>query len=224
MDVRPGVPHCEGGSERRGVLMSTIRVAIVDDHAMVAESLMRLLEGEGDIKVVALAVSVAGAVEAARRSQPDVVVMDYNLPDGDGVSATTRIRAESPRMKVLLLAGSVDSDVAVAAFDAGCVGFIEKTSAVDSLAAAVRSVHAGKTVFASPLKGSLGRAGAAAASGLTRREREVLQLVERGASNQAIATELTVGLSTVQTHVQSILKKLGARSKLEAVAIARRPG
>lgn len=204
--------------------MSTIRVVIVDDHAMVAESLARLLEADDGIEVVALAVNVAGAIEAARRCQPDVVVMDYGLPDGDGVSATARIREEWPRMKVLLLTGS-GSDVVAAALDAGCVGYVEKTNAGASLVAAVRSVHAGEAVLPpAKLSGLLARADADPGGTLTRREREILRKVERGTTNQAIATELTVSLSTVRSHVQSILKKLGAHSKLEAVSIAREQG
>jgi DNA-binding NarL/FixJ family response regulator len=205
--------------------MSTIRVAIVDDHAMVAESLKRVLENDDDIKVVALAVNVAGAVEAARTCQPDVMVMDYGLPDGDGVSATIRIRDEWPRMKVLMLTGSSSSDVVAAALDAGCVGYVEKTNAAASLTAAVRSVHAGEAVLPpARLSRLLARADEGPESILTKREREILRRVERGASNQAIATDLTVSLSTVRTHVQSILKKLGAHSKLEAVSIARDRG
>jgi two-component system nitrate/nitrite response regulator NarL len=205
--------------------MSPIRVVIVDDHAMVAESLQRLLEGQEDMTVVALAVNVAGAIEAARTCQPDVVVMDYGLPDGDGVWATARIRDEWPRMKVLLLTGASSSDVVAAALDAGCVGYVEKTNAAASLVAAVRSVHAGEAVLPQAKLGSLlARADADPGAALTKREREILQRVERGASNQAIATDLTVSLSTVRTHVQSILKKLGAHSKLEAVSIARRKG
>lgn len=205
--------------------MRPIRVVIVDDHAMVAESLRRLFESEHDIEVGALAVNVAGAIEAVRTCQPDVVVMDYALPDGDGVAATVRIRAEWPRMKVLLLTGSSGSDVVTAALEAGCVGYVEKTDAASSLVAAVRSVHAGEAVLPqAKLSTLLARADADPGTTLTKRERQILERVERGASNKEIATELTVSLNTVRTHVQSILKKLGAHSKLEAVSIARRQG
>ena len=205
--------------------MRPIRVAIVDDHAMVAESLKRLLEAEHDMQVVALAVNVAGAIEVARMSQPDVMVMDYGLPDGDGVSATTVIRGEWPGMKVLLLTGSSSSDVVAAALDAGCVGYVEKTNAAASLTAAVRSVHAGEAVLPQAKLGSLlARGDAGPEEILTKRERQILKRLESGSSNKAIATELTVSLNTVRTHVQSILKKLGAHSKLEAVSIARRQG
>ena len=205
--------------------MRPIRVAIVDDHAMVAESLKRLLEAEHDMQVVALAVNVAGAIEVARMSQPDVMVMDYGLPDGDGVSATTVIRGEWPGMKVLLLTGSSSSDVVAAALDAGCVGYVEKMNAAASLTAAVRSVHAGEAVLPqAKLGGLLARGDAGPEEILTKRERQILKRLERGSSNKAIATELTVSLNTVRTHVQSILKKLGAHSKLEAVSIARRQG
>jgi DNA-binding NarL/FixJ family response regulator len=205
--------------------MEPIRVVIVDDHAMVAESLKRLLESEHDMKVVALAVNVAGAIEAARMCHPDVMVMDYGLPDGNGVSATTLIRDEWPGMKVLLLTGASSADVVAAALDAGCVGYVEKTNAGASLTSAVRAVHAGEAVVPQARLGRLlGRADAGRVEILTKREREILTCVEGGASNKAIAAELTVSLNTVRTHVQSILKKLGAHSKLEAVSVAREQG
>jgi DNA-binding NarL/FixJ family response regulator len=203
--------------------MGPIRVVIVDDHAMVAESLKRLLEAEHDMQVVALAVNVAGAIEAARMCQPDVMVMDYGLPDGDGVSATTLIRNELPRMKVLLLTGASSAEVVAAALDAGCVGYVEKTNAAASLTSAVRSVHAGEAVLPQAKLGSLLTRGDAGGI-LTKRERDILTRVESGASNKAIAAELTVSLNTVRTHVQSILKKLGAHSKLQAVSMAREQG
>ena len=128
-------------------------------------------------------------------------------------------------MKVLLLTGSAGPDVVADALDAGCIGYVEKTNAAASLVAAVRSVHAGEAVLPpAKLNRLLARAEADPGGTLTKREREILQRVEQGSSNQAIATELTVSLSTVRTHVQSILKKLGAHSKLEAVSIARRQG
>jgi len=205
--------------------MRPIRVVIVDDHAMVAESLKRLLEAEHDMQVVALAVSVAGAIEAARMCQPDVMVMDYGLPDGDGVSATTVIRNELPQMKVLLLTGASSADIVAAALDAGCVGYVEKTNAAASLTSAIRSVHAGEAVLPQAKLGRLLARGDARSDGvLTKREREILTRVEGGASNKAIAAELTVSLNTVRTHVQSILRKLGAHSKLEAVSMAREQG
>jgi DNA-binding NarL/FixJ family response regulator len=141
------------------------------------------------------------------------------------VAATVRIREELPRMKVLLLTGDSSSDLAAVALDAGCVGYVEKTNAAASLAAAVRSVHAGEAVLPQAQLGRLlARADAGPDRVLTKRELEILQLVERGTSNKAIAAELTVSLSTIRSHVQSILKKLGAHSKLEAVSVARQQG
>ncbi|TML91846.1 MAG: response regulator transcription factor [Actinobacteria bacterium] len=216
--------HTAGGLlDEEGVLMGPIRVVIVDDHAMVAESLKRLLEAEHDMQVVALAVNVAGAIEAARMCQPDVMVMDYGLPDGDGVSATTIIRHELPRMKVLLLTGNSSAEVVAAALDAGCVGYVEKTNAAASLTSAVRAVHAGEAVLPQAKLGGLLARGDVGGI-LTKRERDILTRVESGASNKAIAAELTVSLNTVRTHVQSILKKLGAHSKLQAVSMAREQG
>jgi DNA-binding NarL/FixJ family response regulator len=201
-----------------------VRVLVVDDHEMVAESFRRVLAAEDDIEVIATASTAAGALEAALTHAPDVVLMDYLLPDGDGVAATARIREQLPDVKVVLLTGSDVDQALPGALEAGCVGYLEKTSALDKLAPAVRAAASGEVVISAP---DLGRLVAKPGSEprvatLTRREREVLALVAEGLSNQAIAERLTLSVHTVRSHVQSVLEKLPAHSKLEAVAVARR--
>jgi DNA-binding NarL/FixJ family response regulator len=119
-----------------------IRVLIVDDHEMLAESLRRLLESRVDIDVVGVAGSASDGVDAAARLGPDVVLMDYELPDGDGVTAAAQIKRARPATQVLMLTGAGDDDdLARRALDAGCSGLLSKAGTVDELLAAVRAAH-----------------------------------------------------------------------------------
>jgi len=174
--------------------------------------------------MVATAASVAAAVELAASERPDVVIMDDLLPDGDGVVAARRIRADQPEVKALILTGSGNQGALSEALEAGLVGCLEKTAALDRLAAAVRAVTRGEVVIESQTRRRLTRAMRGDHTELTRREREVLALLAEGLSNRAIAERLVLSLHTVRTHVQTILRKLDAHSKLEAVAVATRDG
>jgi two-component system, NarL family, response regulator DevR len=156
-----------------------------------------------------------------------VILMDYLLPDANGATAARAILARVPDAKILILSGSEHSGVPIAAMDAGCMGYLKKTVARDELVAAVHAVAAGGVVLSpADLKRiSAGRAVVGTASSrLTPREREILDLVGEGLVNQAIADRLTLSLNTVRTHVQTILTKLGAHSKLEAVTVATKSG
>jgi DNA-binding NarL/FixJ family response regulator len=203
-----------------------IRVLVVDDHEMVAESFRRVLEREDDIEVVAMAVTAAEAFEQAVAHRPDVILMDYLLPDGDGAATTVRIREDLPDVKVVLLTGSDIEAALPMALRAGCVGYLEKTSALEALAPAVRSAAEGEIVISPPDLTRLVSEPPAegAVDALTAREHDILTLMAEGLPNQAIADRLTLSVHTVRTHVQTVLAKLGAHSKLEAVAVARRRG
>jgi DNA-binding NarL/FixJ family response regulator len=198
-----------------------IRLMLVDDHEMVAHSLRAILEQEADIEVVAVSSSVADALVDVAEARPDVILMDYYLSDGDGVTAAARIKQDHPEIRVILLTGSDDPLALQRAVDAGCVGFLDKAGPLDELAAAVRVAAAGHVVIAAQDLAQLlpGRGKSAA---LTKRERQILHLVAEGMTNQVIAAELVLSVHTVRTHVQTVLNKLGAHSKLEAVAIAKR--
>jgi DNA-binding NarL/FixJ family response regulator len=198
-----------------------IRLMLVDDHDMVAQGLKIILEDEPDIDVIAVANSVAQAVAIAPTARPDVILMDYYLPDGNGASAAARIRSDNPNIKVVLLTGSDDPDALQRAVDAGCAGYLDKSGPLDELAGAIRVAAAGHVVISAE---DLGRLvpGTREGTVLTEREREVLFLVADGLTNQAIAARLVLSVHTVRTHVQTILGKLGAHSKLEAVAAAKR--
>jgi DNA-binding NarL/FixJ family response regulator len=201
---------------------AVIRLMLVDDHEMVAQSLRIILEQEADIDVVAVATSVAEAVDAATVHRPEVVLMDYYLPDGDGVSLATRIKTIDPAIKIILLTGSDDPQALRRAVEAGCVGYLDKLGSLEELASAVRAAATGHVVISADHLTQLLPGRDNALTELTKREREILYLITDGLTNQAIAERLVLSIHTVRTHVQTILAKLGAHSKLEAVAVAKR--
>lgn len=198
-----------------------IRVLLVDDHRMFAQSLRIVLEREPDLEVVAMVGSVREAVAAAETERPDVILMDYYLPDGDGLAAAGRIASMDPDIKIILLTGSEDPHALRRAVEAGCLGYLDKGGPLEDLAPAVRAAAAGHVVISADELGQL-LPGASGPAALTKREREILYLVAEGRTNPAIAAHLVLSVHTVRTHVQTILAKLGAHSKLEAVAIAKR--
>lgn len=206
----------------------SIRLVLVEDHAMVAEAIGLALGNAPGIEVVAQAGSIAAALAETARCRPDVVVLDRRLSDGDGVVAIGRFAAVVPGVRVLVLTGEATASVAARVVEAGGAGVLVKSSRLQELESAVREVAAGGVVFApgllpgvlDRLTGRVGRLGAA----LTGRERETLLLLAEGASTLEISARLGVARNTARNHVQHVLEKLGARSKLEAVAVARKEG
>ena len=219
----PGGPHDAAPPDT-----ARIRVLIADDHKMFAESVARVLADQPDLQVVAVVETADAAVTYAARLRPDIAVIDYRLPDGDGATVATRIRATNPATQIVMLTGLGDERLVVAAIEAGCAAFLTKDKASSELVAAIRVAHAGEVYIApdmlAHLMRRLDRSYRGVGTDLTRREREVLDLLAQAMSNQAIADSLVVSLHTVRNHVQSILMKLGAHSKLEAVTIATREG
>ena len=207
---------------------SIIGLLIVDDHRMFAESLSRLLSDDAGIRVVGIAGSATEAVDLAGQLHPDVVLMDYHLPDRDGVAAAAAIRARNPEIMVVMLTGSSDDGVLIAAIDAGCSGFLTKDRAADDVAAAVRGAAAGEALISpallSHLLPKLGRTQRSIGDDLSDREREILEFLARGWTNKVIAAELFLSVNTIRNHVQSVLAKLDSHSKLEAVSTAVREG
>jgi DNA-binding NarL/FixJ family response regulator len=205
-----------------------IRLVLVEDHDMVAEAIGLALGQVAGIEIAARCRSIAAALADTRRIQPDVVVLDRRLPDGDGIAAIGQLAEAAPDARVLVLTGEATASVAAQVVAAGGAGLVGKTSRLADLAAAVRQVAAGEPAFGPGLLAGLldrltGRAGAPGTP-LTSRERETLVLLGDGASTEQISERLGVARNTARNHVQRVLEKLGARSKLEAVAIARREG
>ena len=205
-----------------------IRVVVIDDEQLVAEGLARLLGDEDDIEVVGVVGWVADTADVVRATEPDVVIVDHRLPDGDGVAATTAVHDVDPDVAVLMLTRLTDEQLLLAALDAGCAGLLTKDNAVGELVSAVRVVHGGEPYLPAPiLHRLLPRLRASyrgMANAVSAREREVLELMADGLSNPAIADRLELSIHTIRNPVQSILNKLGAHSKLEAVSIAVREG
>jgi DNA-binding NarL/FixJ family response regulator len=208
---------------------TTTRIVLVEDHQVFAETLQRALQTEPDLEVVAILKDLPGVVELVRRDPPDVVVTDHRLGSGaDGVAVARAVLAEAPTTAVVMLTASEDDRVLVAAIEAGCTGFVTKTQPLGDVIAAIRSAAAGEalvnpTMLARVLPRLASRR-TTPTDQLTRRELEVLGVMASGASNQAIADQLYISRDTVRNHVASVLQKLGAHSKLEAVAIALKRG
>lgn len=208
--------------------MSPIRVLIVDDHEMVGDALAVALRRHDDVAIVGIARTGREGVALIRETSPDVVLLDYQLPDVDGVTVARMIKQQAPTTKVVLLSGVLTEQIALEAVEAGCSGFLTKTRGVTELVGAVRAAHAGESLLDPSLLAHilprLRREPRARAVDLTAREREVLALMAEGMTNETLAARLELSPHTVRKHVQNILDKLGAHSKLEAVAIAAREG
>jgi DNA-binding NarL/FixJ family response regulator len=205
-----------------------VRVLIVDDHDMFAQSLQLALSAERDLTVVGTAPTLEQARALVVTSTPDVVLLDHRLPDGLGVDSIAELRALRPSVNVVVLTAEAEDSMLVAATEAGCAGFILKTSPLDELVAAVRTAAAGEIMVSSDLLARLlnrlHHQYERPPHDLTAREREILELIAEGLTNGAIAKRLFISVNTVRNHVQSLLAKLDAHSKLEALSIAIREG
>jgi two-component system response regulator DevR len=207
---------------------TTVDVLIVDDHRMFSESLARLLADEDGIEVLGVAGTGSDAVAMVDRLHPTVVLMDYQLPDRDGVAVTLEVKRRNPGVMVVMLTGSTEDRVLLAAIDAGCSGFLTKDRAAAEVVHAVRAAAVGEALISPALLArllpKLNRTQRSLGEDLSDREREILGLLSRGMTNKVIAAELFLSVNTIRNHVQSVLAKLGAHSKLEAVSTAVREG
>ena len=205
------------------------RVLIVDDHPVFRDGLAGLLATLSGVEVTGTAGTAEEALAAITQTAPDVVLMDINLPGASGVEATRRASQLAPGAAVLVITMVDDDDTVFAALAAGARGYVLKGASAGEIAAALRTVAAGGAVFGAGVASRLlatrpGRHPAASPSRpdeLTTREREVLDLLAEGASNQQIARSLGVSLKTVQNHVSRILDKLQAADRTQAALRAR---
>jgi DNA-binding NarL/FixJ family response regulator len=211
-----------------------ISVLIVDDHRSFGEALGVALGKEVDLEIVEVTADGESAVEAAEARQPDVVLVDLQMPGIDGLETSRRIHAVSKETAVVVLTGSDDELALGRAIQAGAHGFLRKTAAVQDLAEAVRAAHRGEPLNAhDEIEFALRRLRHLRARDddiaqrfdrLTPRELQILQLLADGKSPEVIATQLEVSRNTLRTHVQNILMKLGVHSKLDAIVAAIRHG
>lgn len=215
-----------GALERNGAgdVRATITVVIVDDHLLVADSMAAALGASGDITVVDIAGNCAAGIAAVARHQPVVLLLDQRLPDGLGTSVLPQMLSVSPRTKVLLVTAIDSDEVLTNAIEGGAVGVITKGKRAANLVTAVRAAANDEPVITPDvlrrLMPRVGQRGRRPDDGLTGREREVLRLLIAGKSTAELAGTLFVAPATARNHIQSIMNKLGAHSRLEAVAIA----
>lgn len=209
-----------------------LRVMVVDDHPMWREGVARDLTGEG-FDVVATADAVASATTLAKAVQPDVVLMDMQLPDGTGAHATAGVLAVSPSSHVLVLSASEERDHVLEAVKAGATGYLVKSARREELIAAVTATAEGKAVFTPGLAGLvLGEFRRIAkepartddAPALTERETEVLRFVAKGLTSKQIAQRLHLSPRTVENHVGATLRKLHLGNRVELARYAMEHG
>ncbi len=210
--------------------MEPITLLLVDDHTLFREGLASLLMEEPDLRVVAHARNADEAIELAVRYRPRVVLMDVRMPGG-GVMATREILRRCPGTRVIMLTVSDQDEDLWGAIAAGAHGYLLKDAAVEEVIAAIRHVAAGKAILDPSLTprvlawlAGLPTPPVTAPPVLSSREREILALMARGLTNKEIAAHLGLALPTVKFYARRVLRKLGARSRVEAIAQARRLG
>jgi DNA-binding NarL/FixJ family response regulator len=209
--------------------MEPIKILIADDHAVLRSGLRLLLNAQPDFEVVGEASTGEETVERATALQPDVLLLDIAMPDLNGLEAARRIRQQAPDLRILVLTMYDDEAYLRQFLEMGAAGYVLKKAADTELAAAIRAVHRGESFVYPSLMGRLidsylkrpsSPATTEGNDGLSPREVDVLRLVALGYTNQQIADELCIGVSTVETHRTRIMEKLGLRGRAQLVRYA----
>lgn len=217
------------GTPQRWSDMEPIRVLIADDHPVFRDGLRLLLADEDQIDVVGVAADGDEAVAAARDQQPDVVVMDLNMPKVNGVDASRRIVHESPHIGILVLTMFEDDESVFAAMRAGARGYLLKGAVQGEIVRAILAVNGGSGVFGPSIARRVieffaTQRPTGVFPELTDREREILDLIAKGLNNAAIARRLFLSPKTIRNHVSNIFSKLQVVDRAEAIVRARRAG
>ena len=215
-------------SSAAAVPTDPIRVLIVDDHTVVRLGLRTLLSHTAGFRVVGEAQTVAEAVQLNEQTRPDVVLMDVRLPDGSGVEACRRIKAEHPETRVVMLTSYSDEEAIVGAVMAGASGYLLKQADAERLTQSIRDAAAGDSTLDPRAAGALltqfrelsAKQAEAELAGLTDRERRMLALIAEGYTNRAIGEVLHLSEKTVRNHVSQLLRKLGFQRRSQAAAWA----
>jgi DNA-binding NarL/FixJ family response regulator len=204
-----------------------IRVLVADDHTIVRTGIRHVLEGEAGFEVVGEAANGAQALSLAESLQPDVVVLDISMPDESGLEVADRLRRGSAAPRVLMLSMHSNTEYVLESLRAGAHGYLLKDAAATELRSAIRAVCRGESYFSPPIASSLSAAvraeqgpGSTPLEQLTAREREVLQGIATGRTNKEIAAELGISHRTVETHRESLMKKLQIRTIAELTRFA----
>ncbi|MGI8551717.1 MAG: response regulator [Dehalococcoidia bacterium] len=213
---------------------SRIRVLVVDDNELFREGLISLLTKYQTVNIVGQARDGSEAIQKTRLLRPDVILMDVSMPRLDGVTAAQRIKAEHPNVNIAMLTVSEDETDLFSAVRSGARGYLVKSVGVEDIETAIQTVAAGGTIVTPHLAHKLldefakltqgPKPGPRETENLTAREREVLELVAKGASNKEIAQRLVIAENTVKVHLRNILDKLHLRNRQQAAALAVQEG
>jgi DNA-binding NarL/FixJ family response regulator len=211
-----------------------MRVVLADRHPLLRDAMRTAIQADPDLEVVATAGDGIEALDVARRVRPDVLILDVDLPNRDGLGVAADVRDEIQDARVIVLAEREDADLLVRSVEAGAKGFLTRSSPLPELIEAVRRVARGAVHIPEHMLADLieslviGRRthdqAAQRVMGLTRRERQVLALLAEGADNDDIARALVISPQTARSHVQNALRKLEVHSRLEAMAFVTRNG
>ncbi len=212
--------------------MNTIRILIADDHQLFRDGLRALLLTAPDTEVVGEAAAGAKVIQLAAETQPDVILMDIQMPDMDGIKATRQIVQANPAVNVLMVTMFDDDQSVFAAMRAGARGYVLKGAKHDEMLRAIHAVSSGEAIFSPSIAGRMMNFFATSRavipsdefSDLTDREREILALIAQGKSNAAIADMLTISVKTVRNHVSNIFNKLQVADRAQAALRARDAG
>jgi DNA-binding NarL/FixJ family response regulator len=207
-----------------------IRVLIVDDHEMVREGLMAMLQSEPDLEVVGQTGYGAAVSELVESSRPDVVLLDARLPDVSGVEVCRRLGRSHPGVAVVILTTYTDAELVQECLQAGARGYVVKDVERFSLKESIRAVHRGQAVLAPQVAGEIiervrgPRLPERRPAALNASQVAILRLISRGHSNREIAAEVHLSENTVKTHIQEIFRKLEVRNRVEAAILAGKSG
>jgi len=196
------------------------KLVIVDDHEALREGLAALLSGSG-LEIVGAAGNVAAGVDLVEHANPDVALLDIRLPDGSGIELTRELLQSHPGLGVILYTGDSDAELLYDGLDSGARGYALKAGSMDELVAAIHRVAAGGSYVDPRLDRILLSPRATAnVPQLSPREREIMHLMAEGMTAERIGEEITVSVETVRTHVRNVIRKLQARNRVHAIAIA----
>jgi len=206
-----------------------IRILIVDDHEMVREGLMAMLQPEPDFEVVGQTGYGGAVLDLVETSRPDVVLLDARLPDISGVEVCRRVVRTHPGVSVVILTTYTDGALVQECLEAGARGYVVKNVESFSLKESIRAVHRGQAVLAPQVAGEIiermrSPQSASRPAALNRSQVAILRLISSGHSNKEIAAEVHLSENTVKTHIQEIFRKLGVRNRVEAAILAGKSG
>jgi DNA-binding NarL/FixJ family response regulator len=196
------------------------KLVIVDDHEALREGLVALLVGQG-LEVVGAAGNVAAGLDLVEQVGPDVALVDIRLPDGNGIDLTRELLAQRPALGVILYTGDSDADLLYSGLDSGARGYALKAGSMAELVGAIKRIAAGGSYVDPRLdRILLSPRATAQVPQLSPREREIMHLMAEGGTADAIGLELGVSVETVRTHVRNVIRKLQARNRVHAIALA----